>query len=231
MNTEPKQLNTSDQENLDQAIKDISSIQNEQEKIKQMLDLFTRMNLIDRFQLIKPLVLKNTNIQFQNIFGGNGTLAIGSDGNIYWKNSAGISIPLSSAVEGVSHGSSVTSISSGSTTKLTPSTNDSANGITWDGSNHQFTVVISGYYLVTAQVTYSATVASYPFNINIVAGSDGVTSYGTAPSTNSYTSISGSKVVYLNAGDTVYIQTTQYSGMSQTVLTGADQTFLSINKV
>jgi hypothetical protein len=142
-------------------------------------------------------------------------------------------IPVSanvSSINGNSSGSGVTSISSGLTTTLTPS-NNFANGVTWNVA-HEFVIITAGQYLVTAQVTYLSSVASVAYQLITTCTDFNDSAEAVSSSaTGEYISVGTCNIHNFSVGDTIYLQTAQFSGSTQTVQTGQGQTFVSIAKV
>ena len=133
-------------------------------------------------------------------------------------------------VNGRSHSSALTSIPSGAYTKLTP-TNDWANGITWDATNHRFTINTEGYYQVNGTVTFSNPSAA----VEVVAaiyknGSSVAECQGTTNAT-SEGGASVSDIMKCAKGDYIELYCYQNKGSNLAIFTSSNLTYLSIHKV
>lgn len=61
-----------------------------------------------------------------------------------------------SSINGRAHGTSTQSISAGTDTKVSLGVKDFANGITYDTTNHKFTIITAGQYIVTGTCFFSS---------------------------------------------------------------------------
>ncbi len=132
-------------------------------------------------------------------------------------------------VNGRSHGSALTSIPTSTYTKLTP-TNDLANGITWDSTNHRFTIKTAGYYQVNGTVTFNNPSATIEVVTSLYKnGTSFAECQGSIVSNEGGMTVSD--VVKCNAGDYIELYAWQNKGANLSIFTTSNLTYLSITKV
>lgn len=145
-----------------------------------------------------------------------------------------IASSATTSVNGRSGGSGVTTIVTSTLTKVTLNTNDFANGITWDSTNHRFVVLTAGQYQINAQVTYFNNIAGggiyigYIY-INGVAHTafefvgDGGTGWNE--------SAGMSDIADLSVNDYIELYAFQTSGSNAGIYNDTSITFLSLAKI
>lgn len=134
-------------------------------------------------------------------------------------------------VNGRSHGSASTTIATGTNTKVQLNVNDFANGITWDATNHVFTIVTAGNYLITAQVTYSGTTTASTYRVFVAGATTSQAAAYASVTAGGQISISSTDIQTLSVGSTVELDTDQFTGGNATLATGTGQTYLSLTKI
>lgn len=134
-------------------------------------------------------------------------------------------------VNGRSHGSASTTIATGTNTKVQLNVNDFANGITWDATNHVFTIVTAGNYLIAAQVTYSGTTTASTYRVFVAGATTSQAAAYASVTAGGQISISSTDIQTLSVGSTVELDTDQFTGGNATLATGTGQTYLSLTKI
>jgi hypothetical protein len=140
------------------------------------------------------------------------------------------------SINGRSHGSS-TSIPSGADTLVDLTTNDFANGITWDAVNHRFVVVTAGQYLITGIATYTSSTAGALYQTEISINGNAITpgasakSYFQAAASSLAIGPCVSTIANLSVGDYIELYTWQNSGGSRSLYSGSGLTYLAVAKV
>jgi hypothetical protein len=133
-----------------------------------------------------------------------------------------------------SAGSSVTSIPSKTTTKITLNTNTFAQGVTWDIVNHRLIIITAGYYQVNGQLTWSDVTNGFLYSFYIYKNNAPVT-YGFFQGGSDTTygqTISLSDVLSLKTGDYLELFCYQDSAGANNIYGAYPEiTFLSITKV
>lgn len=139
------------------------------------------------------------------------------------------------SINGRSHGTGVTSITSGSPTKLTPTANDFANGITWDASNYRFTVSTAGQYSVIAFVYFNSGDGDAAGKLHQVMiyknGSEASKSNVYSAVSNSGLSIFSTDIFDCAVNDYFEIWVEQFTGGNRSVYNGNETVYLSIAKI
>jgi hypothetical protein len=98
-------------------------------------------------------------------------------------------------------------------------------------TNFRFTATNAGYYIVSAKVRWSSTVATKSFWIQIRKnGSDISNAIMVAPSTTPET-VGCSDIVYLAAGQYLELYVYQDSGGARNIEFGSGETFLAVHKL
>lgn len=59
-----------------------------------IIDIFNRINLIDKFLLVKDLILRNSVIKFEQEQAGTGIMRMDENGDLFWKDTAGVEVQL-----------------------------------------------------------------------------------------------------------------------------------------
>ena len=169
--------------------------------------------------------------------GQNGLLYTDSSGNLNYRNYAGSVSALGGGggVNGRSHGTGITSIPANTPTKLTPTVNDFANGITWDATNHKFTIVTAGQYLVIACITWSSGPGSMngkDFETRIYKnGSEVTLAIQQGVNANDSITVTSSDMFDCVIGDYFEIYAFQDSAITQGIANSNETAYLSIAKV
>lgn len=137
---------------------------------------------------------------------------------------------LPTTITGRSSGSAITSIpGSYANTKLTP-TNEFANGITWDATNHRFIVVTAGQYLVSVGVGYANTATAEEIDVMIYI--NGVQSRISISYTPGSIQAGGgiADILNLNTGDYIELYTAHSNASNRSIFNDPKLTYLSISK-
>lgn len=144
-------------------------------------------------------------------------------------------VGVGSSINGKVSGTSTTTIANLTETKLTPTTKEFANGITWDATNYRFVIITPGQYQINAQVAWSSVTAEKLYYTGIAkngAMTNGV--YGFFQAGANATNVecyAMSDILNLVAGDYIELHCEQTSGGNQTVYNNPNITYLSIAKV
>lgn len=131
-----------------------------------------------------------------------------------------------------SYGTGVTSIPASTTTKVTLNTNSFANGLTWSGANSRFTVVTSGQYLVSGQITYISVGGANQYLSLIQLNGSGVNSlFSSSGGTAGWdVSVTCTGILNLTAGDYIELFARHNNAGAQNI-TNSIETMLSIARV
>lgn len=131
-----------------------------------------------------------------------------------------------------SHGTGTTTVPNSSDTKMTLNSNDFASGITWDATNHQFTIVMAGKYLITALTTFTNTTSGKGYQTEVFKnGSEIMASNMMASANGGAVSPVTTDIQSLAANDVIALYAFQNSGGNQTVGSGTDQTYLALTQI
>lgn len=128
-------------------------------------------------------------------------------------------------------GTNTTVAASFTPTKIPIASATIADGITYDSTNHRFTIVTAGYYLITGFVFFpspSESGKSYQTMV-YVNGSSLVISYQIPPVTSIAVAVPAIQIAGLSAGD--YIELFSQTGSSSTQSVTGAISYLSLTKV
>lgn len=128
---------------------------------------------------------------------------------------------------GLAEGSGISSISSGSPTKLT-SALIFANNVTWSTTNYQFTIKTPGTYLVSAFIGWAVTGSNQVQTEIYKNGSSVKIFQSSAPSSAGGVTCGGSALLSLVAGDLIDMRAYQTSGGNLSIYVTGSSTWLSI---
>lgn len=129
-----------------------------------------------------------------------------------------------------STGSGTTTINDSSETQVTLNSNTFATGITWDATNHCFTCVTAGRYLVLGQVHYLTVTDAKVYYAKIAKNFTVVTSSLAHSGSTNPLSVRVSDILDLAVGDNVELYTEHNSGVSRTIA-NSSFTYLAIAKL
>lgn len=144
--------------------------------------------------------------------------------------------PATTSINGRSYGSTA-SIPSGADTLVDLSTNDFANGITWNAAHYKFVVVTAGQYIITGIATYTSSTAGALYQTELSVNGDAITpgafakSYFQAAANGLAIGPCVSTIANLSAGDYIQLYTWQNSGGSKSLYSGSGLTYLAVAKV
>lgn len=117
------------------------------------------------------------------------------------------------SINGLSTGSQST-LASGMSTQVQFSANSFSNGITWDGTGYQFTIVTAGQYLIVGRVNYSSAIATTTYSASININASGVATDARYITGNNTIGNEVTYLVNLAVGDNITLYVEQSSGFT-----------------
>ncbi len=140
--------------------------------------------------------------------------------------------PTSSDINARSYGTGVTSIVTGTPTKLTLQSNSFNNGVTWDSTNNRLQIITAGQYLITALVTYTNTTDAKGYQTLVYKnGGEIMAANMMASAAGGAVSPVSTDIQTLATNDYLELYTFHNAGVNQTVGSTTEQTYLAIAKV